>query len=151
MKEIFAPNYPAMGRTGDSGLEVKPSTDPQVAAQPGENKYYIGSERLNHPISYNSSHPASEQPNQFNDQSEVKGQSLVKAIGILIVIVVLLLAVALGAGLGVGLSAQHKTSQVSNSCSKRLFAHGFLYLFLALHLGTRSLQVQRPITLQLLL
>ena len=36
MKEIFVSDYPAMDRTGDSGLEVKPSTDPQVAAQPDE-------------------------------------------------------------------------------------------------------------------
>lgn len=111
MEEIFAPNYPAMDRTGDSGLEVKPSTDPQVAAQPDENKYYTGSERSNHPISYNSSHPTFEQPNQSNDQSQVKSQGLVKAIGVLIIIVVLLLAVALGAGLGVGLSAQHKQAK----------------------------------------
>ena len=97
-----------MNRTPDSGLEVKPSTDPQVAAQPDENKYYIGSERSNHPISYNSSQPVFEQPYQSNDQSKVKSQGLVKAIGVLIIVVVLLLAVALGAGLGVGLSAQHK-------------------------------------------
>lgn len=108
MNEIFAPIYLAMDRTGDSGLEVKPAIDPQVAAQPDYNKYYIGSERLNHHISYKSSHPAFEQPDQSNDQSEVKSQGLVKAIGVLIIIVVLLLAVALGAGLGAGLSAQHK-------------------------------------------
>lgn len=96
MKEIFAPNYPAMDSTGDSGLEVKPSTDPQVAAQPDENKYYIGSKRLNHPISYNSSHPTFEQPNQSNDQSQVKIQGLVKAIGVLIIIVVLFTGCSIG-------------------------------------------------------
>lgn len=38
------------------GLEDAPSTSPQVAAQPDENKYYIGSERWNRPDSDQSSH-----------------------------------------------------------------------------------------------
>ena len=99
-----------MNKTVDAGLEVVPSTDPQAVAQPDENKYYIGSERLDHPFSYQSCHPAHDQPGQSTDQPQVKSQGLVKIVGVLIIISVLLLAVALGAGLGVGLSAQHKQS-----------------------------------------
>ena len=97
-----------MDRTVLPGLEVAPSTIPQVAAQPDENKYYVGSERWNRPNSDQSGHSDFDRPNQSTDQSKVKSQSLVKNIGVLIIIVVLLLAVALGVGLGVGLSAQHK-------------------------------------------
>ena len=85
------------------GLEVAPSTSPQVATQPGENKYYIGSERPNR-----SGHSDFNRPNRWNDRFPVKSQSLIKIIRVLIIIVVLLLAVALGVGLGIGLSAQHK-------------------------------------------
>ena len=98
----------SMDRTVMPGLEVAPSTSPQVAAQPDENKYYIGSERWNRPDSDQSGHSDFIQSNQSNDRSQVKSQSLIKIIGVLIIIVVLLLAVALGVGLGIGLSAQHK-------------------------------------------
>ncbi len=91
-----------MDRTIESGLEVETSTNPQVAAQPDENMYYIGSEVWNRPT------PDQSNPNQSNDRSQLKSQRLVKTIGGLIIIIVLLLAVALGVGLGVGLSAQHK-------------------------------------------
>ena len=95
-----------MDRPVVPGLEVAPSTSPQFAAQPDENKYYIGSERWNRPNSDQSGHSDFDRPNQSNDRSQVKSQSLVKIIGVLIV--VLLLAVGLGIGLGVGLSAQHR-------------------------------------------
>ena len=88
------------------GLEIAPSTSPQVAAQPDENKYYIGSERWNCPDSDQSGHFDFDRPNQSKDESRVKSQSLFKIVRVLIV--VLSLAVALGVGLGVGLSAQHK-------------------------------------------
>ena len=90
------------------GLELAPSTNPQLAAEPDEDKYYIGSERWNRPEPDQSHHSDFDRPNQSNDQSQVKSQSHVKVVGLLIIIVVLLLAVALGVGLGVGLSAQHK-------------------------------------------
>ena len=97
-----------MDRTVVPGLEAAPSTSPQVAAQPDENKYYIGSESWNRPDSDQSGQSNFGRPNQSNDQSQIKSQSLVRIIGVLVV--VLLLAVALGVGLGVGLSAQHKHS-----------------------------------------
>ena len=96
----------SMDRIVVPGLEVAPSTSPQVAAQPADNKYYIGPEIWNRPDSDQSGHSDFDRPDQSNDQSQVKSQSLVKAVKVLIV--VLLLAVALGVGLGVGLSAQHK-------------------------------------------
>ena len=99
-----------MNKIVDAGLQVVPSTDPQVVAQPDENKYHIGPEILDHPLSYQSCHPAHDQPSQSIDQPQVKSQGLVKTVGVLIIISVLLLAVALGAGLGVGLSAHHKQS-----------------------------------------
>ena len=86
-----------MDRTATPGLEIVPSTSPQVAPQPDENKYYVESERWNHP-----------DLDQSNHQFQVKRKGLVKAIGALVMIVVLLLAAVLGVGLGVGLSAQHK-------------------------------------------
>ena len=95
-----------MDKTVVPGLEAAPSTSPQVAAQPDEDKYYIGSESWNRPDSDQSGHSDFDRPNRSKDQSQVKSQSLVKIVGVLIV--VLLLAVALAVGLGVGLSAQHK-------------------------------------------
>ena len=94
-----------MDRTVVPGLEIAPSTSPQVAGQPDENKYYIGPESWNPPDSDQLVHSDFDRPNQLIDQSKVKSRSLVKVIGVLIA--VLLLAVALGVGLGVGLSAQH--------------------------------------------
>ena len=88
------------------GLEIALSTSPQVAAQPDEDKYYIGSERWSRPDSDQLGHSDFDRPSQSKDQSRIKSQSLVKFIGFLIA--VLLLAVALAVGLGVGLSAQHK-------------------------------------------
>ena len=88
------------------GLETLPSTSPEVAAQPDENKYYIGSERWDFPNSGQFGHPNSDWPNQSNEKPQSKSQSLVKIKVFLIA--VFLLAVALGVGLGVGLSAQHK-------------------------------------------
>ena len=107
-REPPTPNISAMDRTVEPGLEVEPSTGPQVAAQPDEHKYYIGSGRLNHPVFDQSSHSAFDPPNQSNNRSQTKSQGHIRAIGFLIVIVVLLLAVALGVGLGVGLSVQHR-------------------------------------------
>ena len=107
MTELLTPKISAMDRTIEPGLEVETPTDPQVAAQPDENMYYIGSERSNRPISNPSN------LNQSNDRSQVKSQTLIKTIRILIIIVALLLAVALGVGLGVGLSAQQKHKQNS--------------------------------------
>lgn len=95
-----------MNKTVVPGLEVAPSTSPQVAAQSDEDKYYTGSETWNRPIFEQSGHSDFHQPTQSNDQSQAKSRSLVKIIVVLIV--VLLLAVALGVGLGEGLSAQHK-------------------------------------------
>ena len=95
-----------MDKTVVPGLEALPSTSPQVAAQPDENKYYIGSERWNFHDSDQFGHTNSDWPNQSNEKPQLKSQSLVKVIVFLIA--VLLLAVALGVGLGVGLSAQHK-------------------------------------------
>ena len=110
MKDFLTLSILVMDRTIEPGLEVEPSTRSQVAAQPDEEKYYIRSERLNHPIYDQSSHPAFDRPNYSNDQSQVKSQGSVKAIGVMIITVSLLAAVALGVGLGVGLSAQHKQS-----------------------------------------
>ena len=101
-----------MNGTVEPGLEVQPSTSPQVAAPPDENKYYIGSDRLNHPFCDQSSHPASDPLNQSYNQSQGKSQGLVKATSLLIIIVGFLLAVALSVGLGVGLSAQHRQSSL---------------------------------------
>ena len=101
-----------MNRTVEPGLEVEPSTSPQVAAQPDTNKYCIGSENFNHPISDQSNHPTFDHPNQSYNQIHVKSQGFVRAVGFLIIIVVLLLAVALSVGLGVGLSAQHRQSSL---------------------------------------
>ena len=95
-----------MDRTVVPGLEIAPSTSPQVAAQPDENKYYIGPESWNRLASGQLVHSDFDRPNPSIDQSQVKSRSLVKVIGVLIA--VLLLAVALGVGLGEGLSAQHK-------------------------------------------
>lgn len=71
----------SMDRTVMPGLEVAPSTSPQAAAQPDENKYYIGSERWNRPDSDQSGHSDFIQPNQSNDRSQVKSQSLSKLLG----------------------------------------------------------------------
>ena len=97
-----------MDRTVDHGPEVAPSTDPEVAAQPDENKYCIEPEISDHPIASQSGHLTFSQSNQSNAQAQVKRLGLVKARGVLIIMIFLLLAVALGLGLGVGLSAQHK-------------------------------------------
>ena len=89
-----------------TGLEIAPSTSPQVAPQPDENMYYIGSESWNRLDSDQLGHSDFDRPNQSKNQSQVKSQSHIKVI--LVLIVALLLAVALAVGLGVGLSAQHK-------------------------------------------
>ena len=97
-----------MNGTEESGLEVRPSTSPQVAAQPDGNKYYVGSGRFGNSIPDQSSHPTFDQPNQTYNQSQVKSQGFVRAIRCLIIVIILLVAVALSVGLGVGLSAQHR-------------------------------------------
>ena len=99
-----------MDRTVVPGLEIAPSTSPQVAPQPDENKYYIGPEIWTHPDSDQMGHSDFDRPNQSKNQSRVKSQSHAKVIVVLIA--VLLLAVALAVGLGVGLSAQHKQKTI---------------------------------------
>ena len=88
------------------GLEIAPSTSPQVAPQPDENKYYIGPEIWNRTDSDQLGRSDLDQPSQSKNQSQGKSQSHVKVIVVLIV--AFSLAVALAVGLGVGLSAQHK-------------------------------------------
>lgn len=105
-ERFLDPQSTSMDRTVVPGLEVAPSMGPQVAAQLDENKYYIGSERWNFPGPDQLGYSDFDRPNQSNGKPQLKSQSFVKIIGVLIA--VLLLAVALGVGLGVGLSAQHK-------------------------------------------
>lgn len=97
-----------MNRSVEPGLEVEPSSCPQIAPQPDENRYYAGSGGWTPAIFDQSIHPALDQPKQSNDQSQTNKQGLVKVVWIAIAI--LCLAVALGVGVGLGLSAQHKRS-----------------------------------------
>ena len=110
-------------RRHESGLEVQLPTIPEVAAQPYESKYYIGTEDIqsdlpaqqNQASHHNIRDRGSNQPivNQANQSGRqfhprILGQS--RAAWMLIVVTVVCLIVALGAGLGAGLSAQHKPS-----------------------------------------
>lgn len=98
--QIKASN-PEMDRTPESGLEVKPSTSPEVAPQPDKNKYYVGGGAPSHSIS-----------DQLNlpNKRQAKSQGQLGAFWILAVIAVVCLAVGLGAGIGAGLAAQRKSS-----------------------------------------
>lgn len=98
--QIKASN-PEMDRAPESGLEVKPSTSPEVAPQPDENKYYVGGGVPSHAIS-----------DQLNlpNQRQAKSQGQLRAFWILAVVAVVCLAVGLGAGIGAGLAAQRKSS-----------------------------------------
>lgn len=98
-----------MDRTVESGLEVKPSTSPEVAPQPDENMYYMGGGAPNDTVF--------DQPNQSDQsyQPQAKSQGRSRAIWVLGITAVLCLAVAIGAGLGAGLAAQHKSTSSSSS------------------------------------
>lgn len=101
--------YISMNRTVVPGLEVAPSTNPEVTPQSDEDKYCNEPEIQSSPNLNHSGRSDFHRPIRSTDHSQLKSQSLVKTITILII--VLLLAVALGVGLGVGLSAQHKQIQ----------------------------------------
>lgn len=98
-----------MDRTAGSGLEIKPSTFPEVAPQYDENKYYMGGGPPNDSVF--------DQPNQSDQsyQPQAKSQGRSRAYWVLGIIAVLCLAVAIGAGLGAGLAAQHKSTSSSSS------------------------------------
>lgn len=93
-----------MNRTAESGLEIKPATEPEVAPQPNEYMYYTGGGAMTHTVS--------DQPNQFDQshQPQAMGQGRSRAVWVLGIIAVLCLTVAVGAGLGAGLAAQHKST-----------------------------------------
>lgn len=89
-----------MSRVVQPGLEVTPHNDPEIVAQPDENKYCTTASDSNkiwlshadekiHPISKISQN---------------------KAFRALAVIAILCLAAAIGAGLGAGLATKHKSS-----------------------------------------
>ena len=117
---------PTTERKHESGLEVQLPTNPEVAAQPYESKYYIGDGVSNHllfdsPAQPNqaghhnmgdrgSYHTILNQANQSGRQSQTMILGRSKAFWMLAVIVLVCLIVALGAGLGTGLAAQHKPS-----------------------------------------
>ena len=117
---------PTTKREQESGLEVQLPTNPEVAAQPYESKYYIGDGGSNHllfdsPTQPNqaghhimedegSNHAILNQANQSGHQFQTMTPGRSRAVWILAVVTVVGLIVALGAGLGAGLAAQHKTS-----------------------------------------
>lgn len=95
-----------MDRAAESGLEVKPSTGPQVIPQPDANMYYVGGAGPNGPVFG--------QLNQ-SDSPKAKSPGRSRVIWVLAGIAVICLAVGIGAGLGAGLAAQHKSSSSSLS------------------------------------
>ena len=90
-----------MDRAAGSGLEIEPTTSPEVAIQPYTDKHYVTGGAPNHPIS---SHL------DTSDQTTEKVQGRFKTVWILSVIAFICLAVAIGAGLGAGLAARHTSS-----------------------------------------
>lgn len=113
-KSIHAKAVPlmtlTMDRVAESGLEVKPSTSPEVIPQPDGNMYYVGGGGPNGPVSG--------QLDQSNPpQAKSPGRS--RVIWVLAGIAILCLAVAIGAGLGAGLAAQHTSSSSSSSSSSK--------------------------------
>ena len=113
-------------RRHESGLEVQLPTDPEVAAQPYQSKYYIGDGGSNHIQSdppahqnqayhHNMGDRGSKQPifnpgNQSGRQRQTRILSRSSAVWMLAVVTAVCLIVAMGAGLGKGLSAQHRPS-----------------------------------------
>lgn len=83
------------------GLEVQPSTCPQVAPQPDENMYYIGGGALKDSVLDQRLDQAS--------QSQVGSLDRFKPFWTLGGISVICLAVALGIGLGAGVTARYKS------------------------------------------
>ena len=113
-----------MERLAESGLEVKLSTSPKVAAQPYEDKYYIGDEG-SHYFDQNrrarseqannsgtrvraSNHPVVGETDKSSENPQTKSRGRARAIRGFALLAVVCLAVALGAGVGAGLAAQHK-------------------------------------------
>ena len=98
-----------MDRAAESGLEMAPSTRPEVVPQPNGHMYYMGGGAPNETL-FN-------QPNQsdqfYQSQAKIPGRS--RAIWVLAGIAVVCLAVAIGAGLGAGLAARHKPPLSSSS------------------------------------
>ena len=90
-----------MNRAAESGLEVEPSTSPEVVNQRYTDKYYTTIKATSQPYS---SHK------DTSVQSYRKSQSRFKNVWILAIIAFICLAVAIGAGLGAGLAAQHKSN-----------------------------------------
>ena len=99
-----------MNRIVEPGLEVSLPTDPEVAAQPYEDKYCEGDRGSNNAILDQPNHPIPDQSHQSPNQSHAKNQARSKVILVLAVIVVSCLIAAIGAGLGAGLAAQRKSS-----------------------------------------
>ena len=108
--ENFSPSTPAMNRTVEPGLEVRIPTNPEVAAQPYEDKYGVGDRGSNNPVLDQPSHAVPDRSHQSPNQLHAKIQNRPKVILVLVVIVVSCLIAAVGAGLGAGLAAQRKSS-----------------------------------------
>lgn len=98
-----------MNETAGSGLEVKPSTRPEVVPQSNEDMYYIGGGAQNDAVF--------DQSNQSDQsyQPQANNQGRSRAIWMLGIITVVCLAAAIGAGLGAGLAAQRKSTSSSSS------------------------------------
>lgn len=112
-KIVTSRTLPETERQAESGLEIKLSTSPEVAAQPSENKYYIGDGGShysdgNGPVQSN--HPDIGETDQSGQSSQAKSRGRARTIGGLAVLAMAFLTVALGAGVGVGLAAQHEPS-----------------------------------------
>ena len=93
-----------MDRAAESGLELKPSTTPELAPQPDGNMYYTEGGAPNDTVI--------DRPNQFDQsyQPRAKSPGRSRVIWVVTGIGVVCVAVAIGAGLGAGMAVRHRSS-----------------------------------------
>ncbi len=90
-----------MDDTVQCGMEVRPGADPELIAQPYQDKYFLEAEELRRHSSIQSVQ---------SGPSDRRSQKWTKTFWGLALVTVLCLAVGLGAGLGTGLAARHKVT-----------------------------------------
>ena len=137
--------FSSIERAPESQLEVQVPADLQVASQPDDSKYYVGSEGPDHPTS---SPP--DQSDRFNQPQGAKKLGRLKVFWVLSIITVICLALAVGGGLGAGL---HKSNSSRSPHLLPLVPLSSLSSLLTsfLYLVTRLLPVQGQATYPLLL
>lgn len=137
--------FSSIERAPESQLEVQAPVDLQVASQPDDNKYYVGSEGPDHPTFL-----PPDQSDRFNQPQGAKKLGRLKVFWVVTIITVICLALAVGGGLGAGLHKSNSSRSPHLLPLVPLSFPFFTYSLLSLssHTSTASTGASRvPVTI----